>query len=300
MNINEKQNNELNLKRLAAQRQLYSEAKKLMHIQFSLTGVFTVALAVIGNTIDEKYLVYTAFAAIIVAFLDEFFLSKKIDSIKQDAARIQEEFDCDVLRIPHNNIKIGNISMMESIQEKSKDYLAKHTDYSELNNWYPGLNEDDNRYYRLICQATNCWWNQNLRGKYSDILLILLSCVFAIFLLVAIIKGITVSVFLMSVLTPILPALILVCKTRKDNSRAIENLNHMKGKLDEIISKAENSEHYSDEQLLNDSRCLQDMIFDNRALSPLISDKLYFRHRDSFEQIAYDTNNELVGKIKQL
>lgn len=300
MNINEKQNNELNLKRLAAQRQLYSEAKKLLHIQFSFTGVFTVVLAVVGNTIDEKYLVYTAFSAILVAFLDELFLSNKIDSIKQDAARIQEEFDCDVLRIPHNNIKIGNISMMESIQEKSKDYLTKHTDYTDLINWYSGLNEDDNRYYRLICQAMNCWWNQNLRKKYSDILLISLSGVFAILLLLAIVKGITVSVFLMSVLTPILPALILVYKTRKDNSKAIDNLNHMKGKLDEIISKAENIEHYSDEQLLNDSRCLQDMIFDNRALSPLISDKLYFRHRDRFEQIASDTNNELVEKIKQL
>ena len=74
----------------------------------------------------------------------------------------------------------------------------------------------------------------------------------------------------------------------------------MKSKLDEIISKAENSEPYPDEQLINDSRCLQDMIFDNRASSPLIPDKLYFRQRDSYEQIAYDTNNELVGKIKQL
>ena len=122
------------------------------------------------------------------------------------------------------------------------------------------------------------------KKKYSDILLILLSFVFAILLLVAIVKGITVSVFLMSVLTPILPALMLVYKTSKENSKAIDNLNHMKCKLDEIISKAENIEHYSDEQLLNASRCLQDMIFDNRALSPLISDKFYFRHRDKFEQ----------------
>lgn len=41
------------------------------------------------------------------------------------------------------------------------------------------------------------------------------------------------------------------------------------------LYRAENIEHYSDEQLLNDSRCLQDMIFDNRASSPLIPDKLY-------------------------
>ena len=300
MNINEKQNSERNLKRLAAQRQLYSEAKELMIVQFILSGFFTVVIAIVGNVIDEKYLAYTVFAAILIAFFDELLLSKKIDSIKEDAARIQEEFDCDVLRIPQNKIKIGNILLTETVQEKSKKYTSKHNDYSALIDWYPGIDEEDNRYYRLICQATNCWWNQNLRKRYSEILLMLLSCVFAMLLLLAIIRGITISVFLMTVVSPILPAFILVYKTVKDNGIAIDNLNHMKGKLYEIISKAENIEHYSDEHLLNDSRCLQDMIFDNRASSPLVPDKLYFRQRDSYEQIAYDTNNELIGKIKQL
>ena len=300
MSINEKQNSEWNLKRLAAQRQLYSEAKTLMGIQFILSGVFIVVLAILSNIIDEKYLAFTAVAAIAVSIIDELLLSKRIDNVKEDAARIQEEFDCDVLEIPQNKIKIGNHSMMETIQEKSKKYSLKNINYSALINWYPGIDEEDNRYYRLICQATNCWWNQNLRKRYSEILLLLLSCVFAMLLLLAIIRGITISVFLMTVVSPILPAFILVYKTVKDNGIAIDNLNHMKGKLYEIISKAENIEHYSDEQLLNDSRCLQDMIFDNRASSPLIPDKLYFGKRNKYEEIAKDTNRELIRKIKQL
>ncbi|MHC1685935.1 MAG: S-4TM family putative pore-forming effector [Clostridiaceae bacterium] len=300
MSISEKQNSEWNLKRLAAQRQLYTEAKTLMGIQFILSGVFILALAILSNIIDEKYRAYTAFAAIAISILDELLLSKRIDNIKENAARIQEEFDCDVLEIPQNKIKIGNHSMMEIIQEKSKKYTSKNNDYSVFTNWYPGIDEEDNRFYRLVCQATNCWWNQNLRKWYSLILLTSLSCVFAMLLFLAIIKGITVSVFLMSVLSPILPAFILVYKTKKDNSKAIENLNHMKSKLDEIISKAENSEPYPDEQLINDSRCLQDMIFDNRASSPLIPDKLYFRKRNKYEEIAQDTNRELIRKIKQL
>lgn len=300
MSINEKQNSEWNLKRLAAQRQLYSEAKTLMGIQFILSGVFIVAIAILSNTIDKKYLAYTAFAAIAIAILDELLLSKRIENIKENAARIQEEFDCDVLEIPQNKIKIGNHSMMETIQEKSRKYSSKNNDYNTLINWYPGIDEEDNRFYRLVCQATNCWWNQNLRKWYSLILLTSLSCVFAMLLVLAIIKGITVSIFLMSVLSPILPAFILVYKTKKDNSKAIENLDHMKSKLDEIISKAENSEPYPDEQLINDSRCLQDMIFDNRASSPLIPDKLYFGKRKKYEEIAQDTNRELIRKIKQL
>ena len=68
MNINEKQNSERNLKRLAAQRQLYSEAKELMIVQFILSGFFTVVIAIVGNVIDEKYLAYTVFAAILIAY----------------------------------------------------------------------------------------------------------------------------------------------------------------------------------------------------------------------------------------
>ena len=300
MSINEKQNSEWNLKRLAAQRQLYSEAKTLMGIQFILSGVFIVALAILSNIIDEKYLAFTAFAAIVVSIIDELLLSKRIDNVKEDAARIQEEFDCDVLEIPQNKIKIGNHSMMETIQEKSKKYSLKNINYSALINWYPGIDEEDNRFYRLVCQATNCWWNQNLRKWYSFILSISLSSIFAILLLIAIIKGITVSIFFNSVLAPILPAFILVYKTKNHNSKAIENLNQMKGKLDEIILRAENSDSYPNQQLINDSRCLQDMIFDNRASSPLIPDKLYFGKRDKYEEIAKDTNRELIRKIKQL
>ena len=128
MSINEKQNSEWNLKRLAAQRQLYSEAKTLMGIQFILSGAFIVAIAIFSNIIDKKYLAYTAFAAIAIAILDELLLSKRIDNIKENAARIQEEFDCDVLEIPQNKIKIGNHSMMETIQEKSRKYSSKNND----------------------------------------------------------------------------------------------------------------------------------------------------------------------------
>jgi hypothetical protein len=300
MSINEKQNTDWNLKRLAAQRQLYSEAKSMMGIQFLLSGAFIVALAVVGNMIDDKYFVYTVVAAIIIALFDELLISKCIDHVKEEAATIQEEFDCDVLGIPQNHIKIGTHSMMEVIQEKSHKYIVKNKNYNSLTNWYPGIDDEENRFYRLFCQATNCWWNQNLRKWYTQILVSVLACVFIILMLLAIIKGITVSVFLMSVLSPILPAFLLVYKTKKDNGKSIDNLNHMKGKLDEIICRAESSEIYSDEQLIKDSRCLQDMIFDNRASSPLIPDRVYFGKRKKFEEIASETNRELIKKIKQL
>lgn len=300
MNINLRQNSEWNLKRLAAQRQLYSQAKKVMIIQFVLSGIFTVSLAISGSLIDEKYLVYTVLVAVIIVFLDELLLSKKIDRIKEEAAKIQEEFDCDVLQLQHNDIKFINTSMLEIIQEKSKMYISKHNNYDALLNWYPGIDEAENRYYSLICQATNCWWNQTLRKKYSEFLIFILTAVFLVLLFIAIIKGITVAAFIMSVFSPILPACVLIYKITRDNCKAIRNLNHMKVKLDEIIIRIKSGNSYSDGQLTNDLRCLQDMIFDNRSSSPLIPDKLYFRHRNRYEEIALETNKDLVTSIQNV
>lgn len=64
---------------------------------------FTVVIAIVGNVIDEKYLAYTVFAAILIAFLMSFFI-KKIDSIKEDAARIQEELT--VMYCEYHKIKL--------------------------------------------------------------------------------------------------------------------------------------------------------------------------------------------------
>ncbi len=298
MSINKRQNSELNLKRLAAQRQLYTDAKKIMLSQYFLSGVVTVILALIGNLVQKEYVVYTVFGAIIIAFLDEIFLSQKIDDIKQIAARIQEDFDCDVLQTHQNCIKYENISTKELVQEKSQVYLLKNHNYEILKNWYPGMDGADNRYGKILCQSTNCWWNQALRKKYVEFLNISLFLVFIILLSIAIIKGITLSGFIMSVFSPILPSFVLVYKINRDNKKAISNLNHMKNKLDEIIQKIQSGNYYTDEQLATDTRCLQDMIYENRALSPLIPDKFYFKYRNKYEEVAQATNRDLVDTIK--
>ena len=107
MSINERQNSELNLKRLAAQRQLYSDAKKMMHIQFAISGMAVIVFAIIGNIISKEYAVYITVLSILCVLFDELFLTKRIENLRLNAAIIQEDFDCDVLQIPFNYIKIA-------------------------------------------------------------------------------------------------------------------------------------------------------------------------------------------------
>ncbi len=298
MSINKRQNSELNLKRLAAQRQLYSDAKKMMHIQFILSGIAVIAFAIIGNIISKEYAVYITFASVICVLFDELFLTKRLENLKLNAAIIQEDFDCDVLQIPINYIKNSHGSMLEVIQENSKKYLTKYKNFDLLVNWYPGMESADLKYGRIICQSTNCWWNQKLREKYSSFLIFSTVTIFIVLLLIALVKGITLSGFIMSVISPILPGGVLVYKIHRDNRKAIQNLNDMKSKLDSIIERLKAKEIYPDEKLQSDIRCLQDMIFENRSASPLIPDKFYFRYRDRYEEIAQASNKELVELIR--
>lgn len=300
MSINERQNNEINLKRLAAQRQLYSNAKILMKIQFALSGVSLIVFAVIGNIISKEYAVYVTVLSILCVSIDELFLTKKIDSLRFAAGTIQEDFDCDVLQIPINHIKNSHGSMLEIIQENSKKYLSKHKSYDALLNWYPGIDTVDLKFGRIICQNTNCWWNQKLREKYSDFLTLIAVVIFIILLLISLFNGITLNGFIMAVISPILPGGVLVYKINRDNKRSIQNLNYMKNKLDEIINKLRSNYHYTDKELLYDIRLLQDMIYENRITSPLVPDFFYSISRNKYEEITKESTEDLIKLFEEI
>lgn len=298
MSINKKQNSILNLKRLAAQRQLYSEAKKILYAQFLVSGLAIVLLGIMGNILPERYVIYITVTSIICLLVDELFLSREKESLTHLAATIQEEFDCDVLEIPKNNMKANHGSLLEVIQEKNRKYISKNNDYKLLKNWYPGIKGIDLKFGKLICMSTNCWWDQELRKRYSRLLIIISVTAFVILLVVALLQGLSLSSFIGSVFAPLFPGVVLVYKTVQENNKSIDNLNHMKDKLDEITEKLKLNK-YPEEQLNMDVRSLQDMIFNNRASSPVIPDKFYFWYRDNDEVIAESTNKELIDLIEK-
>jgi len=297
MDINGRQNSELNLKRLAAYRQLYSEAKNMTYIQFCLVGLAVVVLAIIGNAVSSEYGVYIGFLTFLCIFLNEIFLTKRIESRRLTAAIIQEKFDCDVLQIPPNTIKHDYGNMLETIQERSNKYLAKHNNFDLLMNWYPKFSTADSNLNRIICQNTNCWWDQKLRKKYSGFLISMVITIFVLLFLLSIYKGITLGGFMQSVIFPIAPVGFFVYRIDRDNKKTIRNLNDLKIKIDAIIVKLKERESYSDEKIMNDIRNLQDTIFDNRANSPQIPDRFYFKYRDQCEETAQEITKELEKLI---
>lgn len=299
MDINNKQNSSLNLKRLAAQRELYSDAKKIQLGQYLISGLALVFLGVMGNLFAEKHIIYITLSSIILLLIDELFLSRKKEGLTHLAAAIQEEFDCEVLGIPRNEMKEDSHSLLEIIQKKNKQYIKKYNNYKDLENWYPGVKGIELKIGRVICMSTNCWWNQELRKRYSFFLKIISSFFVITLLIIALIQGITVNSFIGSVLAPLLPGSVLIYKTVEENNKSIQNLNHMKKKLEGIIKQLK-YDLYQETQLNIDIRLLQDMIYENRANSPLIPEKFYFYYRNNDEVTAKDTNEETINQINNI
>lgn len=299
MSISERQNNEINLKRLAAQRQLYSEAKKITNYQYVTTGVITTILVVVGNLLPDKYVVYPILISLIITVLNEVFLRRLIDEKKTTATRIQEIFDCDVLQIKANLIKYDNMSFSEIVHEKSKKYFLKEMENETLRDWYPGMESVEHKYGKLVCQGTNCWWDQSLRRKFNNFILVATSVLFVILLLIAVTKGITINSFIMSVVSPILPCLFIVYQISCENKKTIRALNQMKIKLEDIVNKIRIKQH-KDSEFDADIRSLQDLIYDKRVSSPLIPDVFYSIYRSKFEEIAKATNVEITNTVNEV
>ena len=162
-----RQNEDLQLQRMAAQRRLYSRAKRILSWQM----VITVALVVVWSFVERWFpmlKVYAALYGMTAVLLDIAVFTPLQNSLKQKAAGIQELFDCYVLDLPWQEIKAGRRPDAELVAEFSR--LPSGVDYSSMKllDWYPAESGTVPLFLgRLICQRANCWWDAKLRRRYA-------------------------------------------------------------------------------------------------------------------------------------
>lgn len=296
--ISHKQNQPHNLRKIAAQRQLYTDAKRVHLVQYIFSGLALVLISWLGNNIGEEYRVYIVLGALLLAVFDELVINKQLEKLVHLAASIQENFDCEVLDIPHNSIKFIKRDLTEVISKYNDKYLRLHKNYRAITDWYPGMKGSQSVYSKIICMNTNCWWSQEIREKYETTIKSIVTILFIILLLLGIYNGLTIGVFIVSVLSPLIPMFALSYRTLKNNSISIYNLRSAKITIEGIIDSIKNQDSYSFSRFQSDVRCLQDIIYDNRKITILIPDFFYKYFRDDYENTAENTNVELIKAIE--
>ncbi len=286
-----RQNLPENLKCLAAQKALYSRAKKVTGFQLIMSVPVIVIISIISvvlnnndlakqfdyNPVDISWLV--VFVSVSIALLDLAVLSPSVAKTKDKAARMQELFDCRVLGIPWNEVAVGQKPDYEEISKCSKQLMENEKEFNKLRDWYSThIDGVPSNVSMIICQRSNLWWDADLRTAVSNYITIMAGMLFVFLLCMGIYKGLTLQSFFVVVVAPSLPVIIFATRQRIDNSAALNRVTSLKELVNRYWQELLLPEG-DDTCLVDHSRRIQDQIYLNRRENPLIFDWIYNNKR---------------------
>lgn len=291
--IPKKQNELDNLRCLAAQRQLYSNAKNMLALQIALTIFVIVGLSIVNVFYDIEWIL--ASASVLITLLDVAILSKQLTHYKDQAAGIQEFFDTTVLDLEWNSLI--EKPRHETIYRYSEDYKKKEDDYTSLKDWYPPQIEKlEPTEAKIICQRSNCVYDLSLRENYINKLMLLALFSGILIIVLGLIKGVTFENFFVILLVPLLPIMSFSIQKFQENKKSIAVLNKMRDISNELWNKILNNEAVDTDKII---RQLQDGIYLNRKESPLIFDWFYRLLRNRLENAMNYNVEQLIKEYRE-
>lgn len=271
-----KQNGRKAIKLLAAQRALYSQAKRYWALTLILNIIVLPSLSVFV-VYNQRYAAFVAIFGITLLLLNGL-LILLIQQHIRTAATVQELFDNYVLGIPLNAIIVDQPNLDETVAYWSTRYLSRHTD-KRLKDWYAtSLKTMPQTLATLTGQTINSWWDSGLRTTYTFLLCTTAILITGLLFTLGLMRNLDLESFVLIVMVPITaPVQILASECYKNiqaASRAQKNCNRAK-----ILSEQSKSKTIA----IADIRALQDSIFVHRVSSPLVFDFIYWLTRKQNE-----------------
>ncbi|KHD09056.1 hypothetical protein PN36_14585 [Candidatus Thiomargarita nelsonii] len=271
------------LDRLAAQRQIYSDVKTIQAVYMILSVPCVIVWSLLIVFIPELTS-YAALWGITVTLLGIVIFTPWQNSLKQQAAKIQELFDCDVLQLKCSEMKVSRKPDTETIVEASSKFRRKEPEYVSLKNWYPvSVGKLPIALARLVCQRTNCWWDAKLRRRYAMAIIIVVIILTIFVFLLSLIGGFSLDKFILAVLTPLMPIILLGTQHYIENTQSATLLDDLKESTEKLWEQAISGK-ITLKILETESRELQDEIYHHRCKSPLIFDWIYRIFRNPHEE----------------
>lgn len=289
-----KQNLYVNIDRLLAQRRLYSNAKIMQYILIAITVIIPVLIAFVTNfsnlRIDDTSWIYTIYA--IVVIFGEKILEIFIDRNKKTAASIQEKFDTNIFDIPENELLNSVFIDHDIVRKYSKKDKLNANKISRVTNWYSTrIDCLQTNIAILFCQRMNICYDQNIKKKYNKLLISLSVLTFITLLIISLTNDFSLKKFIIEVILPSIPILNFTYKEINQNIESVDNLQ----KLREIIENKLSSLSRNDVIEIEELRNIQDRIFNNRILSPLIPDFIYkILWTELEDEMNYSVENRIV------
>lgn len=275
MSIQERQNSPESIRRLSAQRYLYSLAKRVRSVSMLTIGGVAIVGLVASATGVKHYAQYVSVAILLSWLFDQVLLLTRERAHRLEAATIQEAFDCFVLDLAW--------PLHRGIQPPTSDrvnQLAMAADHNtgELENWYP-LDEmpSNPMLAKIRCQRTNFWWDADLREQWVKCVSWTFYILFALLIVLAVLTGLTVAE-LVAVMVSGIRVLAWVLNECYSQTSAIRRLRGVHSFISD----------FREDRLPSaaDIRGVQDVAFEHRCSAPPVPDWFYRHHRNTHETQA--------------
>lgn len=276
--IASRQNEDNSIAMLAAQRQLYRDAKKCNTVLVALSVWIPFALSVILLFIPENTeWRYASYILSIVSMVFGFAIDKYIEQKKQLAAFIQQKFDVYVYEMPWDKRIFGRDKNVDhEIATHSKKILNNQQEQKQLKDWYtPGVDKKNAIDGILACQRENLGWDVGLRKRFKFVSITLIIILFAAIFVMGLWKNERIIELLWRVafITPMLKWLL----------DTIKKLNKDISTLQELDNDINNNET----KTMEDLQDIQKVIFQHRKGCYAIPECIYNMFKDNDEDRAY-------------
>lgn len=174
--LQKRQNSSENVKMLAAQRRLYSKAKRKTLLIFILTVVVQVVLSILCTTIvshrpklsflQDYFHMYT-----LIIIVVQYCLVRRVSKFKEEASHIQLRFDMRVFNLKWDDRFLGPDVDYDKLVERESNKVSVGY-LKELKNWYKfnGLKATNKNQVIRFCQKQNLSWNSTLRKRVNNII----------------------------------------------------------------------------------------------------------------------------------
>jgi hypothetical protein len=279
--IASRQNLPDNIRFLAAQRHIYSRAKRLAAVQAFLAGL-TPIVGAIAVALKPEADVWAALAGIIVAFVDTVWLDPKQNNLRNFAANVQEYFDCNVLQLTCNDPLAGRHPSPEDIHEAAEAYTPASA--APLEDWYPRIVSSVPLFQgRVICQRTNCWWDSKLRQRYGTWILSTVSVLSLFVFVLGFVGDVSLQKFVLAVMAPLLPAALWAAREYRRQIETAEESDRVRDYSESLWSQIVSGE-LTEPEVSRRSRALQDAILVRRREGAPVFDWVYRRLRKGYEE----------------
>lgn len=283
------------LRLLRARSQIYSEAVRLQWAQLILTVLAPVLGAIAGMACPDTR-PWVAVSALAITICDVSWLDRAQRLKLRLAAKISEQFDCELLKMPWNPFIAGKRIDPEAIESAARAW-KKGDD--KLVDWYPpSTGAADLHLARIVCQRANLRYDSRLRRSYSVLLVAVSAIIFGILFAIGLVLRLSLMDFAVTILTPAAPTMIWAIRDFYRQRDAAEALEFIKAEAEAVWEQAI-AGGCREDICASRSREFQDAIYGRRTTNPLLFPFIYYFLRPGLETEMNAGAAELLKAIGQ-